>query len=193
MPVLPLEPSVFPNDLLGNQHYRLDAEERWWVLHTRPRTEKSLARRFFASKLPFYLPLRQRRWKSQRRMISSYMPLFPGYLFVHGDGNVRIKALETNLVVQVLHVADPGQLQADLERVHGLLASGLPIMPEDRLQPGSLVAVKRGPLAGLIGKILRKGKNWRFTIEVQFLRQGVSVDIEGWMIEPAQAGESATY
>jgi transcription antitermination factor NusG len=189
MPLLSLEPNVFPEDLLENARYSLDGAERWWVLHTRPRTEKCLARRFFACKLPFYLPLRQRRWKCKGRVFKSHMPLFPGYVFLHGDGEVRAKALETNLVAQALHVPDPSQLQADLQRVHRVITTGSPVFPEERLQPGSAVAISQGPLAGLMGKIVRRGKNWRFTVEVRFLHQGVSVDIDGWMIEPVSARE----
>jgi hypothetical protein len=46
------------------------------------------------------------------------------------------------------------------------------------------VVVIQGPLAGMNGKIIRRGKHSVFFIEVRFLHQGVSVELEGWMIEP---------
>jgi transcriptional antiterminator RfaH len=52
------------------------------------------------------------------------------------------------------------------------------------LQPGALVQIIRGPLAGLEGKILRRGKRLTFVIEVHFLQRGASVEIDRWMIEP---------
>ena len=46
MPVLPPEPMTFPNDLFTAAADDADfaAERVWWVLHTRARQEKSLAR-----------------------------------------------------------------------------------------------------------------------------------------------------
>ena len=64
------------------------------------------------------------------------------------------------------------------------MASGVPLAAEGRLEPGTLVEITSGPLAGIEGKVLRRGKQLKFFIEVQFLQQGVSVEIEGWMIQP---------
>ena len=38
-------------------------------------------------------------------------------------------------------------------------------------------------MAGLTGKVLRRGKDLHFFIEVQFLQRGVSVEIESWMFQ----------
>ena len=45
--------------------------------------------------------------------------------------------------------------------------------------------VVKGPFAGLAGKVLRRGKQLRFVVDVQFLRRAVSVELESWMIQPA--------
>ena len=58
------------------------------------------------------------------------------------------------------------------------------LTPEERLKPGALVEITSGPLAGLEGKVIRRGKQLKFIVEVQFLQSGVSVEIESWMIEP---------
>jgi hypothetical protein len=42
MPLLPLEPYLYPVDLLAQADFE---EGLWWVVHTRPRAEKALARR----------------------------------------------------------------------------------------------------------------------------------------------------
>ena len=44
MPLLPPETTLFPPDLLARP-VGPDCESRWWVIHTRPRAEKSLARK----------------------------------------------------------------------------------------------------------------------------------------------------
>src|SRR5437764_463145 len=109
MPLLPAEPCLYPEDLFSDGSGPRQGD-RWWVLHTRPRTEKALARRLFAYKHHFYLPLRQQRWKSNGRSFQSHLPLFSGYVFLRGDEQARLRALETNLVAQVLHVPDSGEL-----------------------------------------------------------------------------------
>jgi transcription antitermination factor NusG len=112
------------------------------------------------------------------------MPLFPGYVFLHGDENARLAALRTNLVVNVLPVPDQRRLHADLVQVYRLLASGNAPEPENNVPPGTPVEIVAGPLMGLEGRVLRHGSDWRFIIEVRFLQQGVSVKIARQMVRP---------
>jgi transcriptional antiterminator RfaH len=184
MPLLPLEPFLFPEDLLSKSSRESEPEACWWVLHTRPRAEKSLARKLLQRHGCFFLPVRKRMWRSKGRLQCSYVPLFPSYVFLKADRLTVSKTLTTNLVVRVLPVEDQDQLNEDLRRVHCLIASDAPLAPEDRLQPGALVQITSGPFIGLEGKILRRGKRLRFIVEVRLLQQGVSVEIESWMIEP---------
>jgi transcriptional antiterminator RfaH len=185
MPLLPPEPFVFPDTLLRTSPPEGDGPARWWVLHTRPRVEKALARKFLGRGTSFFLPLYQRQWRNKGRLHRSHLPLFAGYLFLLGDDQARTHALETNLVARVLTVPDQRRLHADLARVYELIVAEAPLTPEDRLLPGTPVAITRGPLAGLTGTILRRGKQLRFFVEVEMLQRGVSVEIESWMIEPA--------
>jgi transcription antitermination factor NusG len=191
MPLRPSEPCVFPEDLLSGPLPEA-AATRWWVLHTRPRAEKTLARRFFQQRTAFYLPCHKRQWRNRGRLFASFLPLFPGYVFLHGDHDARLDALQTNLVVQCLPVADQRELHDDLARVQHLIATEAPLTPEERLQPGTPVVITSGALAGLTGKVLRRGKELRLLIEVRFLQRGVSVEIETWMIEPLRGPEATT-
>ena len=52
MPILSSEPSLFPEELFGAD-WSDDAARQWWVLHTRPRQEKSLAENFSVEKSRF--------------------------------------------------------------------------------------------------------------------------------------------
>ena len=187
MPLLPLEPFVFPDDLLRHPAPGNEDPTRWWALHTRPRAEKALARKLLRRNEAFFLPLYKRQWRHRGRLLCSYVPLFPGYLFLQGDAAAACRALETNLVARILNVPDQAQLHADLGRIVCLIATGAPLTPEDRLQPGTRVAITRGSLAGLEGKILRRGKHLKFLVEVEFLQRGVSVEVENWMIQPQES------
>jgi transcriptional antiterminator RfaH len=184
MPLLPLEPSVFPANLFESTTEDPEQSSHWWVLHTRPRAEKSLARHLHARQQSFFLPLYHRRWERRGRQFDSHLPLFPGYVFLYGDSHARLAALETNLIAGCLRVVDQDRLFADLARVHRLIATGDPLCPEERMVPGTPVEITGGPLAGLKGKILRRGKQLVFFVEVELLQRGVSVELASWMIQP---------
>ncbi len=186
MPLLSLEPFIFPDDLLDASSHETETDGRWWVLHTRPRAEKSLARRLVRLNMPFFLPLYHRRWRSNGRQRDSYNPLFPGYLFFQGSGARLVEVIKTNLVARPLEVKDQFQLHQDLCRVYQLMSAGVPLAPEDRLLPGTWVEITSGPLAGLTGRFLRRGKHSRVFVEVQFLQRGVSVEMEAWSIRPLE-------
>src|SRR5437588_3759435 len=53
MPLLPPEPIVYPEGLLSNGAPAEDAAANWWVLHTKPRAEKSLARKCLKGEISF--------------------------------------------------------------------------------------------------------------------------------------------
>jgi transcription antitermination factor NusG len=181
MPILPLEPFLHPEELFSSSTVRA-AEQRWWVLHTRPRAEKSLSRHCLARRIPFFLPLRRQYTRSRGRTLTSHVPLFPGYLFLLGDESERVEALTTNLIAHCLPVPDPERLEADLVGVHRVMLSGMPVSLVEQLPPGTPVEIISGPLAGLSGKVVRKGKRLTFIVEVAFLQQGARVEIDASML-----------
>ncbi len=193
MPLLAQEQYVYPEGLLDTPSAEGSAggPEQWWVLHTRPRAEKTLSRRCLDRGLGFFLPVHLHEWRNRGRRFRSYLPLFPGYVFLRGDDQARVAALESNLVARVLPVVDQGRLHADLARVYRLITGTAALTPEDRLMPGDPVEIVVGPFAGLTGKVLRRGKELRFVVEVEFLRRAVSMEIEGWMIRPVEAPAAA--
>jgi transcription antitermination factor NusG len=184
MPLLPSEPFMWPENLLAQRPPPQDGSSRWWVLHTKPRTEKSLARHLLMRKLAFFLPLAKKQWRNKSRRLTSYVPLFPGYIFLLGDNQARLDALGTHQVAKCLAVEGQEQLYEDLARIHLLMLSGAPIASESRLKPGAWVEITSGPLQGLEGRVLRRGKRWRFIVEVHFLQRGASVEIDADMIQP---------
>jgi transcription antitermination factor NusG len=184
MPVLPLEPYVYPEELLEPGAAFSLHQGNWWVIHTKPRAEKALARRLHRRDISFFLPMFQRSKRSNGRVLTTHLPLFPGYLFLRGNGDSRLTALETNLVVRCLPVADGERLRSDLTHVLQMMRCEAPLHPENRMLPGSVVEIIDGPLAGLTGKVLRIGKHLRFFVEVHMLQRGVSVQLERWMFRP---------
>jgi transcriptional antiterminator NusG len=193
MPLLPLEPFLHPEGLFEESACAPEPEGVWWALFTRPRMEKALARKLLDRDVAFFLPLYKRRWPHGKRWLTSYVPLFPGYLFLHGGPEARLAALQTNLVSRVLPVADQARLAADLERVNRLMTSGEPLTPEEQFQPGARVVITQGAFAGLEGTLLRRDGQLRFAVEVQLLHRGVSLVIDSGMLQPAEGGPSLQH
>jgi transcriptional antiterminator RfaH len=174
-----------PDDLLEEGALRDVAGRLWWVLHTRPRQEKSLARQLHAGHVPFYLPVVSRRCRMRGRTMTSRVPLFPGYVFLLADAEERVAALATCRVARTIRVTDQERLWGDLRQIHRLISCGAPITSEERLVPGMPVEIRSGPLAGLKGKILRTASGRRFVVEVDFIQKGASVLLEDFMLEKA--------
>jgi transcription antitermination factor NusG len=182
MPILPPEPAFYPGCLFEETSPAVSAGQRWQVFHTKPRQEKSLARRLHSKGIAFYLPVVRRRLALRGRVLSSHVPLFPGYLFLLGDGDARLQALETGCVVRTLDVADQQGLWNDLRQIQRLIATGAPVTPEERLTPGMTVEITRGPLAGLRGKIIRAASGNRFVVEVHFIQRGASALLDDFTL-----------
>jgi transcription antitermination factor NusG len=185
MPILPPEPALVPANLFQGVGATVLDGRLWWVMHTRPRQEKSLARWLRETGIPFFLPLVPMRRPMRGRVMTSHVPLFAGYVFVLGSRDERQRVLTTSRVVRVLEVPDQERLWSDLRQVHQLLTSRLPITPEDRLAPGMEVEIRGGPLAGLRGNIVRTASGRRFVVEVDFIHRGASVLLDDFNLQQA--------
>jgi transcriptional antiterminator RfaH len=182
MPLLEAEARTFPDTLFTDPAFAADGPGRWWVLYTRARMEKSLARQLRAREVPFYLPVYKQTWETRGRVRSSYLPLFPGYVFLYGDEDARVAALETNLLSATIPVTDQRRLYDDLTRVERVLGGEVPVTPEENLPAGSLVEITAGTFQGLCGTVVRRGGQTRLVVEVEFLRRGVSIEVEEWAL-----------
>jgi transcription antitermination factor NusG len=184
MPILPAEPDMYPDDLWEGDAGRDGSDRRWYCLHTRPRQEKATARDLRARRVAFYLPqmVREDRTPAGRKTRST-LPLFGSYLFLFGDDLDRVEALKGNRLVNVLEVADQEGLVRDLRQIYQMLASGLAIEPEPSAPVGGRVRIASGPLTGLVGTVVRRGKRDQFIAVVKMLGLGATVALEDWQVE----------
>jgi transcriptional antiterminator RfaH len=182
MSILSAEPSVFPDCLLSTSE-PTDPIGAWWLIHTKPRQEKSLARGLHEREIPFFLPLLEKRTRIRGKMIPSYSPLFTSYVFLAAPPAAVYNPLLNRHFVRILEVKDPVRLHEDLRQIHRLLLAGLPVTPQVALVPGAAVEVRSGPLRGMRGKILRSASGSRFIVEVDFIHQGASVMVDESVLE----------
>jgi transcriptional antiterminator RfaH len=180
MPLLASKNQLYPADILSRKPAE---DDHWWVLHTKPRCEKALARILMQERISCFLPLGQTKRKYQRRWVISQVPLFPGYVFLKGNEDSRLTALQTNKVVATLNVENQIQLQSELNDLYHVISSGHDVQPESGIKEGNRVEVAHGVLVGLRGIVSRCDGHSRIFIEVNMLGRGVSVQVEDWMLQ----------
>ena len=177
MPILSKDIDLHPVDLLESSEQAAAPGHQWWALYTRSRREKDLMRRLRALDVGFYSPLVAKRNKSPGgRVRTSYLPLFPCYVFLYGDESDRYEAMTTNCISRWMPVPDGAGLVRDLQRIYQLINTGVPVTPEATLQAGDRVRITSGTLKGLEGVIIRHRKGNRLLVAVDFLSQGASVE-----------------
>ena len=188
MPILKREAVVYPDDLLEVQEDQVEtnADRSWWAVYTKARQEKALARGVRQQEIPFYLPVVRRDNLIRGRRVHSYVPLFSGYVFVFGNEHERQQCWTTNCVSRILPVLDGEQLRQELREVQRLIQADVPLTPERRLVPGQRVRVKKGSFAGVEGSVLARRRQTRVVVEVTFLQQGVSFEIDDFLLEPLE-------
>jgi len=158
----------------------------WWVAHTKPRSEKALARDLTALGIFHYLPLRGRVTRSRRtgRSSRSVVPVFTGYLFFNATPEQRLLALTTNRIVKTLDVPGQNELVGELRQIQQVLSTDSDFQWHEGVRVGSWARVVAGPLAGLEGVVCRRLSRLRLVLNVRMLAQSVSVEVPREMIEP---------
>jgi len=182
MPILALETSIYPEDLLDD--FTTEESDRcWWAIYTKARQEKAVARSLLAYEIPFYLPLVGKDQYIRGRRVRSHLPLFDGYLFLYGSDEDRVRTLTTNRISRILPVSEEEELVSDLGHLRDLIESDAPLTVERQLTRGDRVRVKSGALKGVEGEIIRRENGTRLLVAVNYMEQGVSIEIDDFMVE----------
>ncbi len=130
MPIARPEIACHPNDLLTCLPQDA-ADRRWIVAQTLARQEKSLARDLLRCGIPFYLPLMPRRLSYKGRQASSYVPLYPGFVFLYANADERQTCLATGRIAVILEIGDQLRFREDLLRVANAIANETAILSGD--------------------------------------------------------------
>jgi transcriptional antiterminator RfaH len=155
----------------------------WWVVHTKSRNEKALAKELVQKDIGYFLPMSWKVWRRRGRTIRSLLPLFSGYLFFCGKESQRIEVLRTNRVANLLTVKDQQRLLDELSQIEQALRTGVTMTSHRYIKAGQYCRVIGGPLAGLHGIVVKTRDTTRLLLQVDMLGQATSVEIDTDMIE----------
>ena len=154
--------------------------QQWFAAYTCAKHEKRVADQLVQRGIEYFLPLYQavHRWKDRRVQVR--LPLFPGYVFVRLDLRDRLRVLQIPSVVRLVG-ANGHPLPVEGREIQALrkgLTSAVVAEPYPYLTIGRRVRVKRGPLEGTCGILMRKKNNVRFVISIDLIMRSISVEID---------------
>jgi transcription antitermination factor NusG len=114
------------------------------------------------------------------------LPLFPGYVFVRIASRERVRVLE---VPGVLSLVGFGPTPAPLPDFEiEALRSGLglgKIEPHPFLVIGERVRIKRGPMAGMEGILVRRKSSFRVVLALDVIMKCMAVEVDAEDVEAA--------
>jgi transcription termination/antitermination protein NusG len=163
----------------------------WHALYTRSHCEQLVYEQLTAKGLHLFLPKMQV-WSQHagvRHRIA--VPMFPGYLFLHSlvDSAIYLQVHQARGLVRILGqgwdrlaVVPDEEIQA----IHAVLRSRLPVHPHPYLREGQRVHVRRGLLSGVEGILVgHKANKGRLVLSVELLQQSVAVEVDCSDVEQA--------
>jgi transcription antitermination factor NusG len=166
---------LYPHDLFDT---RSDSDSILWTcVRSRPRWEKKLAAFLRARGIAHYLPVTSTSACTGRKVRSTSLPLFPGFVFVKGDHGKR-SLTDSGCIVYVLKPANSVErktLDSQLRALRQLLHYRVCPEVTTTCHVGQLVTIRSGPLTGVTGKVVRVYKPHRLVVWVDMLGVGVSV------------------
>ena len=167
---------------------RPDRLPAWYAIYTRSRFEKKLLSELTDRSIEVFLPMREilSRWKDRKKRI--WIPLFPGYIFVNQVDTPENRYRVLNIPGAVRFVGHEGCADETPEEqilsVRRFLEAKIAIDPYPYLEVGQRVEIVAGPLKGLMGILVKKKGRFRFVLQVDLIRQAVSVEIDASDIRP---------
>ncbi len=161
-------------------------EPQWYAAYTCANHEKRVAEQLKQRAVEHFLPLYEsvRRWKDRRVRLE--LPLFPGYVFVRLALRDRLQVLQIPSVVRLvgfngLPTALPDN---EMERLRNGLTRQLHAEPHPYLTVGRRVRVRRGPLQGAQGILIRKKGFFRVVLSLDLILRSVAVEVDAADLEP---------
>jgi transcription antitermination factor NusG len=160
----------------------------WYALYTRSRFEKKMLSELADRSIEVFLPMREviSRWKDRKKKI--WVPLFPGYIFVNHIDTPENRYRILNLPGAVRFIGFKGRAepvpQSQIEAVRRFLEASISVDPYPYIKLGCRAEVIAGPLKGIVGILVEKRGRFRFVLQVDLIRQAVSVEIDASDVRP---------
>jgi transcription antitermination factor NusG len=184
-----------PNELTELPDSCHVSQPPWYAIYTRHQHEKTVAQILTSKGFEIFLPLygAAHSWKDRTKIVS--LPLFPCYVFLRGGLERRLDIVTTPGIYSLVSTAgQPAAIPAiELEAVRRAVESTMGVEPHPFLKCGEWVRVKRGPLAGFQGILVRKKNLYRLVLSVEMLGKAAAVEVDAFLVERLNAKSPGVY
>ena len=165
-------------DELFGELITAEGNQKWLVIHTKPRCEKKIAEYSYKKGLNYYLPLKDSVRTYKYRKIIFTKPLFSGYIFVKCTPDQRQTLIYSGHTVCFLKVPDEREFLEDLNQIHLGKLKGADLRKCQYLEKGKKVIFISGPFEGLTGIVENQKNVNEVILQVHLLKQAVSISAE---------------
>lgn len=154
----------------------------WYALYVKSRHEFVTAAELLNKGIETFLPNTRilRQWKDRRKWVNC--PVFPGYLFIHmlpsSEGFLNV--LKTRGAVSFISLIPGHPTPVTPEEINSLILlieSGKELDIHPELKEGTGVRVRKGPLTGAEGILVKKNDQYHFVVNIDILGRSVSVKV----------------
>src|SRR5436190_10593061 len=171
--------------------YELEQGARWFLVHTRPNSERKAEINLKAQGLKTFLPQIEKTVRHARRLATVRRPLFARYLFVSLDiGRDRWFPINSTIGVSRLVAQEGRPIPLPFGVVETLLAhsdAGLTRL-DHSLAQGQRVRILSGPLADFTATIMRLDARRRVDVLLEIMGTAVPVSVDRRALAPAAGG-----
>jgi transcription antitermination factor NusG len=156
------------------------ASTQWFALVVKPRFDKAVARTLEAKGYETLVPTYRKHHTYGRRLKTSELPLFPGYVCCRFDARTTMPILSTPGVLRVIGIRSvPVPLsEPEIRSLQAAIKAQLPVEPFPFLNTGQKVRITSGVLAGVEGIVLGPKPNLRLVLSITLLQRSVLLEID---------------
>jgi len=153
--------------------------KKWFVLQTKPRKEKIVLQQIEQKKIEVYSPFIEkiRIWSDRKKKIQ--VPLFSGYIFIHGDESERIRAITDTIgAMKYIYFQKRPAVVSDMEIEiikQALLSPEKISIEEKRIKKGDLIVVSHGLFKGMKGFVNEFRGKYKLTVNLEELSYSFNI------------------
>ena len=158
----------------------IECNKLWYAVHTRSRHEKTVGRLLEAHRIERFVPLVKvlSQWADRKKWVEK--PYFPGYIFarIREDEMPEVRAARGVVGLVGAEPFRPTSVpDREIESIRLLVENHVPVDPYPYLKPGQTVCVRRGPLRGVEGTLVKKAKKHYLVVSVNLLGRSVIAEV----------------
>lgn len=156
-----------------------NSSKKWFVLQTKPRYEKTVLSQVEQKNIEVYVPFteRIRIWSDRKKKIQ--VPLFSGYVFVHGNEEERLRAVSNTVgAIKYIYFQNRPAVVSDREIElikYSLLEPDKINIEETKIRKGDSIRVTHGVFKGMRGYVNEFRGKYKLTVNLEELSYSFSI------------------